>query len=141
MTSSSACRSVLKNNNAGGNLICVSSCVVLLSSKSTTVSSACLCLLYSGGKCPRSTGGNLIDAEQRNAASVVSRVQSTQLDNDRSLSSMTSAARDSPSASSGLLSVTTTTVARQASDAGTQTPPSLKNIRRSLIDYSNLLYP
>lgn len=76
-------------------------------------------------------GGNLIEVEQR----VVSRVRQP-ADNERSSSPLTAAAAvlgDSPSASSGLLSVTPL----HASDAETQTPPSLKNFRRFLIDYSN----
>ena len=97
-----------------------------------TSSSACRSALKRN-----TSGGNLIDAEQLHAVGV-SRVQSSQpsADNDRCASS---AARDSPSTSNGRLSVTTSAVPRKASDAETQTPPSLKTVRRSLVDYSNML--
>lgn len=98
-----------------------------------TSSSACRSALKRNN-----TGGNLIDAAQHPVG--VNRFQSSfsaEPDTDRFTSSTTSAARDSPSASSGLLSVTS----RQANDAETQTPPSVRDFRRSMIDNSNRLFP
>ena len=83
----------------------------------------------------------MIDAEQRFV--VVSRLQSSlavEPDTDR-CPPMTSAIRDSPSASNGLLTVTTAAAARQGNDAETQTPPSVRDFRRSLIDYSKPMSP
>lgn len=85
------------------------------------------------------TGGNLIEAQQRPIA--VNHFQSSlavESETDRFPAPMSSASRDSSSATNGLLSVTAT---RPANDAETQTPPSVRDFRRSLIDYSNTLSP
>ena len=85
----------------------------------------------------RSAGGNLSETEQT-AAGVDRRVHSSlaaEPVTGRSLPTMTTAARVSPSTSNGLLSVTSATAERQVSEAETQTPPSVRDFRRSLIDY------